>query len=129
MCGYYYRQHSTSITHTFDPKVAEQELSLLEFLKNNTKDYKTYNMEEQISVYTVNIVQFTIVCLLLSNYDLRNGLMVIRPLLKNRNFKQGIKKVPFRVRIFIALAKFNQVWMLKIIKNRWDKVRRRKKIV
>lgn len=119
ICGYYYRQNPTSITHTFDPMAPERVDSLIRTLKQELECYgNEYHMQDQIAMYAVYITEFTVVSLIKGSRDLKNDLCQLEILWNNATVKRGKKyKIPCRTKVLFAIAKTKQVWLIKLIRR------------
>lgn len=122
ICGYYYRQNPTSITHTFDSTAPMRIDSLLNYLRKTTEAYDKYNIKSQISIYAMHILQFTVTSLIKGSNNMRSDLKLMKPLWHNPSVKEGLKgKAPLKVKLLILAAKLRQVLLLKVLKKRWTK--------
>lgn len=120
ICGYYYRQSPSSITHTFDSTAPIKVNSLLNYLCKKTEAYDGYNIKNQISLYAVHILQHTITSLIQGSNHIRDDLKLMNTLWQNALVKKGLKnKVPLKIKLLILATKSRQAWILKIIKKRW----------
>ena len=119
ICGYYYRQNPTSITHTFDSMAPERVDSLIRTLEKELKCYgNEYHMQDQIAMYAVYITEFTIVSLIKGSRDLKKDLCHLEILWNNATVKRGEKlKLPFRTKVLFAIAKTKQVCLIKLIRR------------
>ena len=122
ICGYYYRQNPTSITHSFDSTAPMRIDSLLNYLRKTTEAYDKYNIKSQISIYAMHILQFTVTSLIKGSNNMRSDLKLMKPLWYNPSVKEGLKgKAPLKVKLLILAAKLRQVLLLKVLKKRWTK--------
>lgn len=120
VCGYYYRQNPSSITHTFDSTAPMRVDSLLNYLRETTEAYDSYNIKKQISKYAMHILQFTVTLLINGSKNMHSDLKLMKPLWKNVSVKEGLKgKMPLKVKLLLLVAKSNRVLLLKIVKRRW----------
>lgn len=119
ICGYYYRQNPTSITHTFDPIAPERIDSLIRTLEQELECYgRDYHMQDQIAMYAVYITEFTIVSLIRGSRDLKKDLCHFDILWNNATVKRGKKyKIPFRTKVLFAIVKTKQAWLIKLIRR------------
>lgn len=119
ICGYYYRQNPTSITHSFDPMAPERVDSLINTLEREIECYgNKYNIQDQIAAYAVYITEFTLVSLVKGSHDLKNDLCSFDVLWSNSAVKRGMKhKIPFRTKVLFAIAKTKQIWLIKLIRR------------
>ena len=119
ICGYYYRQNPTSITHSFDPMAPERVDSLINTLEREVECYgNKYNIQDQIAAYVVYITEFTLVSLVKGSHDLKKDICSFDVLWRNSAVKRGMKqKIPFRIKVLFAIAKTKQVWLIKLIRR------------
>lgn len=119
ICGYYYRQNPTSITHTFDPMAPERVDSLIRTLEQELECYgNEYHMQDQIAMYAVYITEFSIVSLIKGSRDLKKDLCHFEILWNNATVKRGKKyKIPFRTKVLFAIVKTKQAWLIKLIRR------------
>lgn len=119
ICGYYYRQNPTSISHTFDPMAPERVESLIRTLEKELECYgNEYHMQDQIAMYAVYITEFTIVSLIKGSRDLKKDLCHFEILWNNATVKRGKKyKIPFRTKVLFAIVKTKQAWLIKLIRR------------
>ncbi len=120
ICGYYYRQISSSITHTFDTSSPERMNTLLCFLNEKTADYKSYGIETQLSLYGINMLKNILILLVRESDNYRRDLSKFRPLFQNELIKQALKMhLPFKDKFLIKAAKAKLTVILKFFKKRW----------
>ncbi len=120
VCGYYYRQNPSSITHTFDSTAPVRVDILLNYLRKTAEIYDNYNIKKQISEYSMHILQFTVTMLINCSKNMYGDLKSMKPLWQNVSVKEGLKgKAPLKVKLLLLAAKSNQILLLKIIKKRW----------
>lgn len=119
ICGYYYRQNPTSITHSFDPTAPERVDSLIKTLEHEAECYgNKYHIQDQISMYAVYITEFTVVSLIKGSRNLKNDLCALEILWNNDAVKRGTRcKIPLRTKVLFAIAKTKQVWLIKLIRR------------
>lgn len=122
ICGYYYRQNPTSITHSFDISAPVRVDILLNTLRKETEQYEAYQLERQIAFYAMHITEFIVTSLIVSSVHMRRDLKHFQILWDNSAVKQGLKMtIPFKTKIILYAAKYKQLWLLKLLQIYWLK--------
>ena len=117
--GYYYRENFQSITHTFDEEAPNRIMALLQYMHDILVPIGKYNMEYQLSMYSIHIVYDTISRLLQGSNNLKRDLYNLRPLLSYEVVDCGLKnKLPMKKRIVIMLAKTKCTLIFQLLSNR-----------
>ena len=118
VCGYYYRQNDTSITHVYNSREAYRINILLKYLYDVIKPNTPCKFRYQSAMYAVFMTYSQLVCLLRFSTDERKDLELSTDLLNNPLLLEGMKeKLPFKVRFIINSVKKNRKLILKILRK------------
>lgn len=116
ICSYYYRKTPTSMTNSFDVSAPKRIASLLAMLRERIADVGVENINDQISLYAVFIVKFTLSNLVRGSSNIREDLKQFNILWEDPLLSKGIKlKIPFKAKVFLLTSKYKQVWILKLM--------------
>lgn len=124
VCGYYYRQNPTSITHVYKSQESCRINVLLNYLMKRIKPNSSCRFRYQVAMYAVYMVYQQLILLLMNSTNMQMDLEKAVDLLKNPLLLEGMKKcIPFKVRFAINSAQKNRKWALILLR----KLLRRKK--
>ena len=122
ICGYFYRMNPKSITHTFDPESPKRIKCLIEYLNSKIGTYDQFGMKNQLAVYSVHILSYTVSMLIKGSANMKEDLDKLSPLISCDIVKQGLKnKLPLKIKMLILSARKKRILLLKMIRKRWLK--------
>lgn len=112
LCGYYYRQNTASMTHTFDTDAPMRIASLLEDLRQKTSK-NAFRIDDQLALYAVFMTDFTLKSLLVTNECMEPHLASFQVLWNDFSVKEGLKReIPSKTKLLLRMARLKQVWFL-----------------